>query len=62
MLIKIDKKDTQTVVTKLTEHVQQLPQELRLSLSCDRSGELTDHHLFTLATNVQVYFCDPHSP
>lgn len=62
MLIKIDKKDTQTVVTKLAEHVQRLPQELRLSLAWDRGGELADHHRFTLATNVQVYFCDPHSP
>ena len=62
MLIKIAKKDTQTVVTKLAEHVQRLPQELRLSLAWDRGGELADHHRFTLATNVQVYFCDPHSP
>ena len=62
MLIKIDKKDTQTVVTKLAEHVQRLPQELRLSLAWDRGSELADHHRFTLATSVQVYFCDPKSP
>ena len=25
-------------------------------------GELTDHRRFTLATNIDVYFCDPQSP
>ena len=24
--------------------------------------ELTDHRRFTLATNIDVYFCDPQSP
>jgi IS30 family transposase len=23
---------------------------------------MADHKSFTIATNVQVYFCDPHSP
>jgi IS30 family transposase len=62
MLIKTDKKDTNTVVTALSEHVQRLPTELRRSLAWDRGSELADHHRFTLATSVQVYFCDPKSP
>jgi IS30 family transposase len=28
----------------------------------DRDKELTDHRRFTLATNIDVYFCDPQSP
>jgi IS30 family transposase len=28
----------------------------------DRGKELTDHRRFTLATNIDVYFCDPQSP
>ena len=27
-----------------------------------RGKEMADHKSFTIATNVQVYFCDPHSP
>ena len=32
------------------------------SLTRDRGKELTDHRRFTLATNIDVYFCDPQSP
>jgi hypothetical protein len=46
----------------LTKHVRKLPQQLRRSLTWDRGKEMADHKSFTVATNVQVYFCDPHSP
>ena len=42
--------------------MRKLPQELRRSLTWDRGKEMADHKRFTLATNVQVYFCDPRSP
>jgi IS30 family transposase len=32
------------------------------SLTSDRATELAGHRVFTVATNVHVYFCDPHSP
>jgi len=32
------------------------------SLTRDRGVELADHQRFTLATDVEVYFCDPQSP
>jgi hypothetical protein len=31
-------------------------------LTWDRGKELTAHRRFTLATNIDVYFCDPQSP
>jgi IS30 family transposase len=39
-----------------------LPKELDKSLTWDRGKELTDHRRFTLATKIEVYFCDPQSP
>ena len=36
--------------------------ELYKSLTWDRGKELTAHRRFTLATNIDVYFCDPQSP
>jgi IS30 family transposase len=62
MLLKIPSKDTATVVAALARHVRKLPSELRRSLTWDRGKEMADHKRFTIATNVQVYFCDPRSP
>lgn len=42
--------------------VRKLPTALRKSLTWDRGSELTQHARFTVATDVQVYFCDPYSP
>ena len=62
MLIKVAGKDTATVVAALSEHVQKLPASLRRSLTWDRGLEMAQHKTFTMATDVQVYFCDPQSP
>jgi IS30 family transposase len=62
MLIKLENKKTETVVTALAAQIQQLPVELRKSLTWDRGAELADHKAFTVSTDVQVYFCDPYSP
>jgi IS30 family transposase len=62
MLVKVSGKDTIAVVAALSEHVRQLPATLRRSLTWDRGLEMAQHKSFTMATNVQVYFCDPQSP
>ena len=62
MLVKVDGKDTTTVVDALAVQVQTLPVQLRASLTWDRGMELADHRRFTVATDVAVYFCDPRSP
>jgi len=62
MLLKVPSNDTATVVGALGKHVSKLPQKLRRSLTWDRGKEMADHKSFTVATNVQVYFCDPRSP
>jgi IS30 family transposase len=62
MLIKVPGKETAGVVAALSKHVRKLPLELRRSLTWDRGKEMADHKNFTIATKVQVYFCDPRSP
>lgn len=61
-LIKVSGKDSETVVRALTQHVQRLPERLMESLTWDRGTEMTEHQLFTVATDIAVYFCDPQSP
>lgn len=62
MLVKVKGKDTASVVAALSKQVRKLPIELRRSLTWDRGMELAHHKKFTVATDVQVYFCDPQSP
>ena len=62
MLVKIPRKDTTTVVAALAKHIRKLPDELRRSLTWDQGKEMNAHKRFTVATKVQVYFCDPRSP
>ena len=62
MLAKVANKDTQTVVNALIKQAQKLPRELYKSLTWDRGKELADHKRFTLATDIDVYFCDPQRP
>jgi IS30 family transposase len=61
-LVRVPRKDTATVVRALTRSVRRLPAGLMQTLTWDRGTEMADHRRFTLATEVQVYFCDPQSP
>ncbi len=62
MLAKVQNKDTESVITALIKQANKLPNELYKSLTWDRGKELADHQRFSLATNIDVYFCDPSSP
>ena len=61
-LVKVAGKDTTSVVDALIREVQRLPKGLMASLTWDRGTELADHHRFSVANDVAVYFCDPRSP
>ena len=42
--------------------IMTLPGELRRTLTWDQGVELAAHAQISLATNMEIYFCDPHSP
>ena len=50
------------MITALIKQSHRLPKELYKSLTWDRGKELADHPRLTMATDVEVYFCDPQSP
>ncbi len=62
MLVKVGGKDTETVIDVLIKNARRLPKEQYRSLTWDRGKEMADHRCFTLATDIQVYFCDPQHP
>jgi IS30 family transposase len=62
LLVKLENKTTDCVIAALTAKVQELPEQLKRSLTWDRGLEMAKHKSFTVDTGVQVYFCDPKSP
>jgi IS30 family transposase len=62
MLAKVENKKTDTVIRALIKQSHKLPDELYKSLTWDRGSEMSNHKRFTLATDIDVYFCDPQSP
>ena len=62
MLAKVNAKDTETVINALIKQAHKLPREIYKSLTWDRGKEMADHKRFTLATDIKVFFCDPHNP
>ena len=62
MLAKVSNKDTHSVMTALIKQSHKLPRELYRSLTWDRGTEMSGHRRFTLATDIDVYLCDPQSP
>jgi IS30 family transposase len=62
MLVRLNNRQSETVVDALVRQVQQLPEGVMTSLTWDRGKEMAQHARFTMATDVSVYFCDPQSP
>ena len=62
MLVKVNGKDTNSVVGALKQHIQSLPVGLMRSLTWDRGTEMAQRKQITVATSVDIYFCDPQSP
>lgn len=51
-----------TVRDALAKVIATIPAQLRRSLTWDNGKEMAEHRAFTLASNLQVYFCDPGHP
>jgi IS30 family transposase len=62
MLAKVGNKDSHSVIQALIQQSRKLPKELYKSLTWDRGTEMAGHKKFTLATKIDVYLCEPHSP
>ena len=57
-----DGREAEKVNEAMRNAIATLPAELVRSITWDQGKELSAHVAFTVATGVQVYFCDPHSP
>ena len=62
ILVKMPSRDPSLVARALKKQLIKLPTHLRRSLTWDRGLEMARHADFSVATGVDVYFCDPKSP
>ena len=62
LLARITDQTVERVRDAITTQIIQLPAHLRRSLTWDQGKEMAGHLGFSVATGVDVYFCDPHSP
>ena len=54
--------DAASVRDEMITTIGGLPAVLRRSLTWDQGAEMAHHHQISLATGLDIYFCDPHSP
>jgi IS30 family transposase len=62
LLLHLDDQTAATVRDAIEAAITTLPTALRRSLTWDQGRELAAHIELRLATDLEVYFCDPHSP
>ncbi|MCU1344463.1 MAG: transposase, family [Acidimicrobiia bacterium] len=62
LLAKVNNQTAGEVRQAVQRVIMHLPEQLRRSLTWDQGREMAEHAQFTLDTNIDVYFCDPHSP
>ena len=55
-------KSAPTVEAAMRKAIMSLPEELRRSITWDQGAEMARHREFSVATDIPIYFCDPHSP
>jgi len=55
-------KDAESVAEQMIAAIKTLPEQLRRSLTWDQGTEMAQHAKITMATDMAIYFCDPHSP
>jgi transposase, IS30 family len=50
------------VAQAMVDQMSQLPEILRRTLTWDQGTEMTNHAQIAAALDLDIYFCDPHSP
>ncbi len=55
-------RSAEAVDAAMRQTISTLPKELWRSITWDQGTEMANHASFTVATNIPIYFCNPHAP
>jgi transposase, IS30 family len=56
------RRDPETVSEAMIATIKTLPEALRRSLTWDQGKEMSQHARISIDADIEIYFCDPHSP
>ncbi|MFW2383688.1 MAG: IS30 family transposase, partial [Acidimicrobiales bacterium] len=62
MLVKLENRTGAHVAQQLAQAITNLDSHLWRSLTWDQGTEMSHHQKLSVATDIEIYFCDPHSP
>lgn len=62
LMVHLKSYDAESVRKAVAKRIKSLPIDLRKSVTWDQGKEMAEHKQFSMATNMNVYFCDPASP
>ena len=62
MLVKIDGNTAQDVLEGFTRRLKSVPESLRRTMTYDQGSEMAMHEKLSADLNMDIFFCDPHSP
>lgn len=62
ILVQLDSRDSETVVSKFISFLKRFPPHLRRSLTYDNGSEMAYHEKLSNEIQTKVYFADPRSP
>lgn len=61
-LAKLERRDAYTAYRGFAQKLKTIEPHLRKTLTYDQGSEMAEHERLTKKLDIQVYFCDPHSP
>ena len=62
MLVKLDGGTAPDVLEGFTRRLKSVPESLRKTMTYDQGKEMALHQTLSANLNIDIFFCDPHSP
>ena len=62
MLVKLDGNAAEDILNGFRRRLKSIPESLRKTITYDQGSEMAMHKKLSADLNMDIFFCDPHSP